>query len=940
MNQIYDKGMALFNAGDYTGALTVFQEMLNKGAAGPGLESVLFTMGAAQFNLKDYPSAIATFERYTKEFPTGSRIVQVKMATAQCQFMSGNKQKAADMFKALSSQQSVGEQATLAAAVTLDQLGKKEDAVTILKVFLKNGVKSEATAKGALVLATAYADTGRLAEASEWLEYLQRQIQYVDNVVRLNALAFKIGDELIKQKKPKEALRVYANIRDREEVIALQKERIKDSEEKCKRNALSLGVVTAALSAPGNTTRFAELQEERTRLKSNLDEDQKQFAEFQKLEDTSVALWLRRAQCFDTMERKWECVLIYEYLLARSDIQPFRDDILYTLATTWADLYDFTRALTQLDKYTTEFPNGKHLEAANYLQGALLFQTEDYEKTVTFFGSALKKYPKGSFNEKILYLLANARFSLREYDKAEKHYQDYLREYPRGTWREEVDYRQTLCSFFLGNYEVALEKFNSYITRYPQGVFASDAEYRMGVCYFAAARNDAAQFDEVIRRCLEWEKKYPNDSLTGEVLALLGDAYRDQEKKDVDTKTLAINAYRRAVDLTQSPQVLNYALFEANKLLVKKGDWEQIGAMFEKFVKDRPDHPTTVAALYWLGRAKARLGKVDEAKQLQADTIKKHIANRDRDAVEQLLAQLAQLCSKRPRVKFVEPVATPTPVGVAVATPEPTPTPTPPPYDALVELSKYLKESDYPSSPLVKARIAYTHAELATLTKRTEQRPIFLKTVAEQKPAVLSATLLGIGGDFLLETGNLDQARRFYDELKSAFPKSDMIDFAYNGLGEIAFRKADYKGALAVFEEAINEVGAAAKLKEITIGRAKCLLALGRYKDAKEAFEAIAKERSWRGEATALSVYSLGEIEERQGNLKEAIQFYQRVFVSYRKYLPWVAKAYLKSADCFAKLNDTKSAAQHYRELLANEKLNALPEAEIAKKRLAEIEPQ
>ena len=47
--------------------------------------------------------------------------------------------------------------------------------------------------------------------------------------------------------------------------------------------------------------------------------------------------------------------------------------------------------------------------------------------------------------------------------------------------------------------------------------------------------------------------------------------------------------------------------------------------LFSGFVKDKPDNPTVVSAIYWIGKARAHEGKIDEAKQLTADTIKKYI---------------------------------------------------------------------------------------------------------------------------------------------------------------------------------------------------------------------------------------------------------------------------------------------------------------------------
>ena len=92
---------------------------------------------------------------------------------------------------------------------------------------------------------------------------------------------------------------------------------------------------------------------------------------------------------------------------------------------------------------------------------------------------------------------------------------------------------------------------------------------------------------------------------------------------------------------------MNYSLFAASKLLQKQSEWDKVAELFSGFVKDKPDNPTVVSALYWIGKAKAHEGKIDEAKQLAADTIKKYIADPNRDAVEQLITQLAQLCVKK-----------------------------------------------------------------------------------------------------------------------------------------------------------------------------------------------------------------------------------------------------------------------------------------------------
>ena len=60
------------------------------------------------------------------------------------------------------------------------------------------------------------------------------------------------------------------------------------------------------------------------------------------------------------------------------------------------------------------------------------------------------------------------------------------------------------------------------------------------------------------------------------------------------------------------------------------------------------------------------------------------------------------------------------------------------------------------------------------------------------------------------------------------------------------------------------------------------------------------------------------------------------MFVAYQKYLPWVAKSYLRAADTFEKMGKRQDAIENLRDMLRNEKLRALPESQQARKRLEE----
>jgi len=157
-----------------------------------------------------------------------------------------------------------------------------------------------------------------------------------------------------------------------------------------------------------------------------------------------------------------------------------------------------------------------------------------------------------------------------------------------------------------------------------------------------------------------------------------------------------------------------------------------------------------------------------------------------------------------------------------------------------------------------------------------------------------------------------------------------MWNYAYVGLGEIEFSRKKYDGALELFTDAIDKFSGA-KLKEATLGKAKTLMELKKYDESRKLFEQVAGMREWRGESTAYALYSLGEIDAREGHWAEAIAHYQRVYVAYQRFVTWVARSYVKSAESFDKLGKRPEAVSSLKEMLRNEKLQTLPETDQAK---------
>jgi TolA-binding protein len=944
LNVVYGAANAYFEHGDYGKAAPMFEKVIAEAGPDGKLENLYYNLGACYFNLTQFDKAAETLRKYLDMFPKGSRVAEATFSLGQACLLTHDNAHAAEAFKALETNGNYRERALLFEGMAQKDGGQTDAAIGTLEKLVGKDIHGNDSVNGALLLAGLYAEKKQATKAVALIKQIRLHIDLLDNVLQLNTLATQTGDLLLAQKQSTDALECYRVVRSHDELLKLQTDRIASLQWDMLRD------IAGVRADPKNA---AALLVEVNRVRGTLAQAIQSLADIKKAPDFGPTLLIRLATCFKQLNLPWEAIVAYDELRARFPDDPTtREPALYALITTSADVGRFVKAKELAEKYLDVFKQGPNANAVGYLLGAMAMQANDPKEAETYFGRMLKTQTGSPYKEAMRFQLGNVQFAQGEYDTAQATYANYIGDYPNGQYKEEAVYRTALCGVFGGQYEKAMGLLNNYLKEYPQGDFVPDAGYRLAVCLYAAS-----QYDQVIAACKAWEKAHPNDPMLGEVLALEADSYAAN-----NNDAPATELYLRSSKVATTDEVSDYSIFAAQKLLQKAGDWEQIGKIMQDFVHDHPDRPSAVMGVYWIGKADTHLGKVDEAKHFIANTIKKYMADPKRDAVEQLLTQLATICMRKtpPPVPVDTPAASPdaspgavvagatpspspSPAGadLALASPSPAPdaTPTPAP-DGGAEMDLLLGGAETESSALARARVLFAKSELARLRRQPAAQDQYLMDIATKfQPEQLDPTLLGLVGDTLIDKGKYDQAAPFYETLKDAYPKSDQLEYAYNGLGEIAFQKKNYPLALRYFNDAIDKAGASVKLKDVTIGKAKTLQALKRYDEAKPLYEQVASTREWRGESTAMAVYSLGEIMRAQGKLPEAIAYYQRVFVAYQRYLPWVAKAYIASAQCFEQLGKKQEARNTYQEMLNNPKLQSFEEAQLARAGLMKMGP-
>ncbi|MEQ1853669.1 MAG: tetratricopeptide repeat protein, partial [Chthoniobacteraceae bacterium] len=630
---------------------------------------------------------------------------------------------------------------------------------------------------------------------------------------------------------------------------------------------------------------------------------------------------------------------------------PVRETVVFSRLAIYSDLGIADRTYRLCDEYLEEYAKGPHAAQAAYIKGITAMKKQDWYLGEKYLGEALKilvtlpEDQKNLYWTEARYQYGNSLFLQNKFEDAQKDFNTFVGEFGylaggKGAFMEDVEYQLALTHLFLGHYEKdtskpgdtdgAIERLKGYMTKWGlQSNYASDAKYRLAVCNFASSENETCAKD-----CQEWLDtfgKKAGELLHPEVYALLGDA-RAALKQPKESAEAYIESYKRAT----TDEVLNYSLFEAGKQLQKATDWEGIEKLYTEFVKTHPDHQAVVTALYWVGKAKAKLGRMEEAKELAVQTLGKFIGEAKREGIEMILSQLAEWSRRRPAGQKIAAGADGEPVK----------------WDADAELERMLKPLREKANPTTEARLLYAVAELHKLGRKMDKRDELIAKIAEQTKAEdLSPFLLMELGDFTMARGAVDKAEAFYRALKENFAKAMNADAGYVGLGEVAFARKDLKKAMELYTYAIERLGAPYKLKEALLGQAKCHMAEGTarfaanekdaalesFDKARKLFEEVAGVREWRGETTAFSLYQLAEIQFRQGKWPEATALFERVAVTQQKYPSWAARAYTKAADGYHRMGKNDVAKERLKEMLDKEKFQALPEAEEAKKLLTQL---
>lgn len=860
--------------------------------SGLTLERLLLTAANTHFQVQGYARAAelaAELEALPSVGPTA--LGEARMIHGLSLALQQKYDEAIPVFKAAEASSTYRDKALLYGAMSANQAGRLPVAIETYNRLLATSPRDRDWADAALTLVDLHLRADNLADARRGLALLRGHLALVDNLAGLNLLSLQLGDALMKAGDHSGALSAFRTVTTRDALVA----------EQSLRNA----TLERALSRYQSLVRPSATDADTTRrLNSRLEQSRASLAQIQNLPSYDATLRFRLATAFQERGGAWEAALLYEDLLANHPDSTERESAHFGLVRAYADAGRFDKVRDAVNRFVEAYPSSKFGPQALYLAAVAAGQRGDLQRQLDFLSLATENYGPSELSEPIALMRANALFTLARYSEARTVAAACAKAHPKGKFIQEARYLGAMADLAEGDATSAEKQIQAYLKAHPRGRFVPDARYRLAA--IAYSRTDYAACSALVD---EWLADYPaGHPQRGELLSLKGDALAGLGRVPD-----AITVYRAALDLPLSDEQLGYVLDELTRHYQSLKDYDAAVAMWEEFAARQPDHPFVINAAYWISRIRTREGRATEALDLVARITRRYIDDPSRGDVERLLVELAAILARPPRVPRGEPK------------------PEPPTETALFQRADELILDDLTRDhPTAQARALFVQSEIAALQKNDARREELLSRIAAKfSPDQLPPGILGRVGDTLLAQNQPDLAKSFFTQILSAHPKSIFADFGYVGLGRIALLGGKGDEALARFDAAIDVAGARFKLKEATLGRAHAQLLRGRNDAAKDLFEQVAANRAWRGEATAEALFYLGEIAARAGtadNLAKAQAHYQRIYLSYKRFPAWVAKAYLRSAVTFEKLGQYQEALTTVNRFFTFRELETYPE--------------
>ena len=607
----------------------------------------------------------------------------------------------------------------------------------------------------------------------------------------------------------------------------------------------------------------------------------------------------RMADLYKTVERYWEALRFFDTVYRADPTTEVGERCVYELVDLLLENLD---QLPDAEKLVYEHI-GTYKEGMTPRQLAYMltgyYQTHDMMTTITNLRPYIVEFAETNdtdvvrYDVELFFMQAVSELVAQRYPESEASFKYVMDRWPDSHQEANCSYWYAMSQLFQQKYVEAQPSFQRYIDKFPTEQYVDECTFQVGICLFGQEEYLAAsnQFSIVINN-------YPESSVYPDACSMRGDIMGSEGLLDE-----AIEDYERAYATRRRASHATYATFQMAEVYEAEDKYDDIIRVVERYREDLKAEADQAKALFWIGKSLIQKKEYQQAADIYMSAIVEYGGDLRQDGVDSMITELVKLSNLWLDGEQQDALNNEIEAATKSA------------HNETLQLRLRVLQAKMNDTELILGRQL-----LAELDNFNNASPPVLATIC----------------DASFEEEDYSRAEELLTIFVNKFEDSDFMRAAYKLRGFGQYEEEDFEGALATINDAQALYGTEHDVAWAQLLKAKTLLAMGDYDQAREENMNVLSVPAWRGVPVAQATFQLGEVEEAAGNLYKAHAFYQRTYMQYKGHArgKWAAKGYLAAAEVLKKMGLDDEVRQTYEAFLFDKYVNDLPPADVAREYL------
>jgi tetratricopeptide (TPR) repeat protein len=678
----------------------------------------------------------------------------------------------------------------------------------------------------------------------------------------------------------KSALNCLARIHPPERLIALQKQRVTRIQRPL--SAVRTPQDSSAGSTVLNNEDAVPLEGEINTLGSG--------ASF------SASTRLLIASAYRALNRNHEAALILEEAVSRVPSSDALEVASLEAAKTWFELERWQRVIDSANRFSKAYPASPHAPLMLYLKGCAEQKAGMFGEALATFQSLAKTGTQevainAAFMHALTLLLDN------RLPEAGQELITFLQKHGKHSFAESAAYFLCVATGQQGPPQPLRSAASAYLESFPNGEHKPVVLLKRAQSLNALKEKAAAVAD--LQTLLA---ESPRHACSGEAALLLGDC-----RLSLGDGEGALNAWRSVpVDLTAAKEE---GILKCLKLLFGSGKFEALWECLRELDSVQTDTGRAAEAAVWWWKACSRDGHPEEAAAWALRQIESFGDDPLSKGVDLLITKAWSLAAA-----YLQEEAW------------------------AAKIATLLASADTDGRHTLHSRLVWANACALRSKNAVEASRCFIKAATLHPANATSSAALADGADAMETAGETAKATRLWRDLLKWHPDAPQLDRALFALARLDCAARHNESAWQWVKRFEKTASASTLHPRLLLVKATLQIEQGKPTEALKTLDQLLREKSAAAAVKAEAMFRMGQIHQTAGALPLAISYLQRTYVSYPRFQPWAAKAYIASAEAFHALGDRSAASNTYREFLDSCPSEDSPDRELAVSRLKTLE--